>query len=67
MNFQEYLNENFTYKTEKDGTGHTHDLSLDADGSGETTSTNNGDDHRHRVFEWMVQPAHGHIHNIDLS
>lgn len=67
MKFLKYLTENDSYQTTKDQTGHTHDVALNADGDGKTVSTN-GDiqNHEHIVYQWLVQPAMGHIHNLDI-
>lgn len=66
MKFLNYITENDNYKTDKDGTGHTHDTVLNADGDGKTVSTSVGNDHEHIVYQWIMQPAMGHIHNIDI-
>lgn len=68
MRFKNYLKEDFTYKTQKDETGHIHSLKVNDDGDGKTTSIEGkSPDHIHKIFQWMVQPANGHIHNIDLD
>ena len=59
------LTEAFKFKTEKDKTGHMHDVSVDADGNGKTISST-GEKHIHKIFEWIVQPKNGHIHNLDV-
>lgn len=68
MKFEKYLTENDSYKTEKDKTGHVHDVMLDANGDGKTVSTegNNDPDHEHIVKQWIVQPARKHVHNLDI-
>jgi len=66
MKFKNYLNESMKVKTEKNETGHVHYAEVDEDGNGNTTSTSTGEDHVHRVFEWIVQPAMGHLHNLEL-
>ena len=68
MKFKKYLNEKFTYKTEKDKTGHMHNLTVDVDGNGKTTSTEGKyKDHIHKIFEWSIQPSNGHMHSINLK
>jgi hypothetical protein len=62
MKFKEYLAEDFTYKTDN-VKGHTHDVVVDADGDGKTVGKQ---DHEHIIFQWMVQPAKGHIHNLEI-
>lgn len=63
-----YLNEAKTtkVKTEKNQTGHIHNAEVNDNGDGKTTSTSTGPDHVHKVFEWIVQPAKGHIHNLEI-
>ena len=52
-------------KTKKDQTGHTHTASVDANGDGRTVTTSEGEDHEHVIYQWMTQPSHGHIHNLE--
>jgi len=67
MKLQQYLTENDNYKTKKDKTEHTHDISVDGNGDGKTISTK-GDapEHEHLVENWMVQSAKGHVHDMDI-
>ncbi len=65
MNIKDYLLENMSLKTRKDATGHIHNLKVNADGDGKTTSTSIDFDHVHTIFQWMIQPAAGHIHNME--
>jgi hypothetical protein len=70
MKLKKYIKENYLteekYKTEKNQTGHIHYASIDSDGDGKTTSTSTGKDHTHKVFQWIVQPAMEHLHNLGL-
>jgi len=66
VRFLGYITENDNYKTTKDQTGHTHDVMLNADGDGKTVATNGTEDHEHIVYQWVIQPAKGHIHNLDI-
>lgn len=70
MRLRKYINEELLteekLKTEKNQTGHIHYAEVDDNGDGKTTSTSTGEDHVHKVFEWIVQPAHGHIHNLEI-
>jgi len=62
MRLKEYVTESdFNLSTKKDQTGHVHECVVNADGDGKTVSG----DHEHRIFEWMVQPSHGHVHNLE--
>ena len=63
--FKKLIMEAFKFKTEKDKTSHIHDVSVNADGNGKTISSS-GEKHVHKIFEWIVQPANSHIHNIDI-
>jgi len=67
MRYREYLTESgaFKTKTRKDQTEHFHDALVNADGDGETREIYDGDDHIHKIVQWLVQPAHGHIHNLE--
>ncbi len=70
MRLNQYLREDrldeVIVKTRKDPTAHTHDALVDADGDGKTTETVGGiEDHEHRIFQWLVQPAKGHVHNLE--
>lgn len=71
MKFRKYLIEKkvgakpFTFSTTKDQTGHTHNVVVDENGDGTSISTSKGTDHVHKIFQWIVQPASGHIHNLD--
>jgi len=67
MRYQTYLTEADSYKTQtrKDQTGHWHDALVNADGDGETREIYDGDDHIHQIVQWLIQPAHGHIHNLE--
>jgi len=69
MKFKEYLIEDrldeMAVKTKKDLTAHSHDAVVNADGDGKTISTNGAEDHEHIIFQWLIQPAHGHVHNLE--
>jgi hypothetical protein len=70
MKFKEYLVEDsrldeVAVKTKKDKTEHSHTAVVDVNGDGKTTSTSQGDEHEHIIFQWLVQPSHGHIHNLE--
>ena len=53
-------------KSKKDLTGHTHDATVNADGDGKTTETiGEAEDHEHVIYQWLIQPAMGHIHNLE--
>lgn len=66
MRLQEYLIEsNIGVTTKRDQTGHTHSAMVNVDGDGKTVDTKGGDDHEHQIHQWLVQPAHGHIHNLE--
>lgn len=69
MRLKKYINESkkdIQVKTKKNQTGHIHYAKVDDDGNGKTTSTSTGPDHTHKIFEWIVQPAKGHIHELDM-
>lgn len=62
---EDTLNE-VTIKTKKDMTKHFHDAVVNADGDGKTVNTNGVDkDHEHIIYQWLTQPAMGHIHNLE--
>ena len=61
---EDYLTEMEKLVTDKDETGHTHAAQANADGDGRTTSTSDGEPHEHKILQWVVQPAHGHVHNL---
>lgn len=69
MRLQTYLKEDrldeMSIKTRKDLTTHTHDAIVNADGDGKTVNTNKGEEHEHIIYQWLIQPAHGHIHNLE--
>lgn len=65
MKLKQYLVENYKFKTDNDQTGHSHDISVDDNGDGKTTKTIGVENHIHKVFQWTVQPAGGHLHNMD--
>lgn len=65
MKIKDYLLESMSLKTRKDQTGHVHNLKVNADGDGKTTSTSKDFDHVHTIFQWMIQPDSGHIHNLE--
>ena len=46
-------------------TEHTHDAVVNADGDGKTVSTTGAEDHEHVIYQWLTQPARGHIHNLE--
>ena len=66
MKLKRYITENESYKTKKDQTGHSHDVVLNEDGDGKTVSTSSGDDHMHTVYQWLIQPSKGHIHDMEI-
>jgi len=58
--------ESFTVETKKDQTGHLHKGKVNTDGDGATTTTiRSGPEHTHKIFQWLVQPAKGHTHNLE--
>jgi len=63
MKLKQYIKEssNLTIKTTK-VLGHIHDATVNADGDGKTIGEQ---DHEHIIYQWMVQPAKGHIHNLE--
>jgi hypothetical protein len=61
MKFLKYINES-DGKTQKDNTGHIHDITTDANGDGKTIGDQ---DHEHEILQWMIQPAKNHIHNME--
>jgi len=70
MRLTKYLKEDILneaiVKTRKDQTGHFHDSVVNADGDGKTTNTEGVDqDHEHIIYQWLTQPAMGHIHNLE--
>lgn len=70
MKLKKYLKEDIlnemVVKTRKDMTGHFHDANVNADGDGRTTSTVGVDkDHEHVIYQWLIQPAMRHIHNLE--
>jgi hypothetical protein len=62
MKIREYLKEEYKVKTKKDLTGHTHIGDVNVDGDGSTLKDDTG--HVHKIFQWLIQPAAGHIHNL---
>lgn len=70
MRLNKYLKEDklneATVTTKKDMTKHFHDAVVNADGDGKTVNTSGVDEeHEHRIYQWLVQPAVGHIHNLE--
>ena len=70
MRLKQYIKEDIlnevTVKSKKDLTGHTHDATVNADGDGKTTETiGEAEDHEHVIYQWLIQPAMGHIHNLE--
>lgn len=70
MRLKQYIKEDtlneMVVKTKKDMTKHSHDANVNADGDGKTTETIGVDeDHEHVIYQWLVQPAMGHIHNLE--
>jgi cation diffusion facilitator CzcD-associated flavoprotein CzcO len=67
--FEEYIVEDrldeMAVKTKKDLTAHVHTATVDANGDGKTVTTSQGEEHEHIIYQWMVQPSHGHIHNLE--
>jgi len=51
--------------TKSDETGHIHTAMVNEDGDGKTIGTKGADDHVHNIFQWLVQPAAGHVHNLE--
>lgn len=65
MNLRQVLLNEYGVNTSKDLTEHTHKGDVNVDGDGDTTSTvGDAPDHVHKIFQWLVQPAEGHIHNL---
>lgn len=58
---EDILNE-FGVVTLKDKTRHVHKGKVNVDGDGETDKEKL--DHVHKIFQWLVQPADDHIHNL---
>lgn len=71
MRLKEYITElskgkgGFKFNTAKDQTGHSHIAEMNENGDGKTIKTIGMKDHTHKVFQWIVQPAEGHIHNLE--
>ena len=67
MRLKKYITESKVgVTTKKDRTGHIHAAIVNVDGDGKTVDTKGkGKDHEHQVHQWLVQPAHGHIHNLE--
>ena len=66
MKLKNYLiNENMGITTKKDATGHVHAAMVNADGDGKTVDTKGSQDHEHIIYQWLVQPAKGHVHNLE--
>lgn len=70
MKFKDYLVEDnrldeMAVKSKKDQTAHTHTGVVDENGDGRTTTTSGGEDHEHLIYQWLIQPAHGHVHNLE--
>jgi hypothetical protein len=68
MRYREYLIECgnfFQSRTTKDQTGHIHDAFANSDGFGHTRAIYDGDDHVHKIVNWIVQSAHSHTHKLE--
>jgi hypothetical protein len=68
MRLEQYITEgNMAATTTKDETGHIHSAIINVDGDGKTVSTKSkeAEEHEHKIFQWSVQPANGHVHNIE--
>lgn len=80
MKFKEYLLEAsmIPVQTKQDQTGHLHQGLVNESGDGETKRTiysydkndmeyggSDAEDHVHEIHQWLVQPAHGHVHNLE--
>ena len=69
MKFKNYIVEDrineMAVKTKKDLTEHTHTANVNEDGDGKTLTTSNGEEHEHVIYQWLIQPSHGHIHNLE--
>lgn len=64
MKLKLYLTEKTGITTTKDKTGHIHAAIVNANGDGKTVDTKGTKDHEHIIYQWIIQPARGHIHNI---
>jgi hypothetical protein len=65
MRIREYLINEYGVNTSKDLTEHTHKGEVNEDGDGKTTTCEScSEDHVHKIFQWLVQPASGHTHNL---
>jgi len=65
MKIRNYLTEQFKVDSKKDLTGHSHKGEVNADGDGKTTECIDcTQKHVHKIFQWLIQPADGHIHNL---
>jgi hypothetical protein len=59
------LTDTKTKRTLPDNTDHIHDYKVDTNGDGYTTFTsNNADNHIHKIVNFKVQLAKGHTHEI---
>lgn len=66
MRLRDYIAEsNFGITTRKDKTGHIHAGMVNEDGDGKTVDTKGGQKHEHLIRQWLVQPAKGHVHNLE--
>jgi len=65
MKLKYHLLNEFGVNTSKDQTEHSHNGEVDADGDGKTTTCEScSEEHVHKIFQWLVQPAEGHTHNL---
>jgi hypothetical protein len=65
MKLKQYLlTEKIGITTKKDRTGHIHAAMVNADGDGKTVDTKGTKDHEHMIYQWLIQPSHGHVHDI---
>jgi hypothetical protein len=62
MKIKQYLLSEYGVSTSKDMTDHVHTGDVNEDGDGQTDKENF--DHVHKIFQWLIQPAAGHIHNL---
>ena len=61
MKLKYHLLNEFGVSTLKDMLDHVHKGEVDEDGDGQTDKNL---DHVHKIFQWLVQPADGHTHNL---
>jgi len=65
MKIKQYLLNEEGIATQKDMTGHAHLGEVNEDGDGKTVECFGCEkEHVHKIFQWLVQPAAGHTHNL---